>query len=115
MVCSIRITLTLRHVPPPGLSRWTQAFALLEFLSSGAIRVVQKPVNHRGKPGGGQKPSMETDQMSDPRFDPHSPPEESILVPPPLESRGDGLTRRREDAEDTFVEEFVRIPCDQEV
>ena len=77
--------------------------------------VVHKPVNHRGKPGGGQRLSMETDKMSDPLFDPYSPPEESALVPPPPESRGHGLTRSREDAEDTFVEEFVRIPCDQEV
>lgn len=28
---------------------------------------------------------METDPVSDPRFDPYSPPEESTLVPPPPE------------------------------
>lgn len=49
------IRLFLKQVPPPGLSRWTQAFALASFPSSGAARVVQKPLNHRGKPGGGQR------------------------------------------------------------
>jgi len=47
--------LVLKQVTPPGLSRWKQAFALPESPVSGAAGIVQKPVNHGGKPGGGRK------------------------------------------------------------
>ncbi len=38
---------------PPGLPRWNQVFALLDFLSFNDVtRVVQKPASHRGMPSG---------------------------------------------------------------